>query len=285
MATQLELPDIPAVDRSQPAMVVLSGGQDSVTCLGLALHRHDKVYACSFHYGQKHKVELFQARTIADRMKVPHSVIDLAFLASLVTSELMNPDGDFSQGHAYKPGLPASFVPTRNALFLTLAHAQAQETRCGYIYTGVCQTDYSGYPDCREEFIRALEHALNVGYQTDIKIITPMMFLDKAETFQLADDVGCLQTVLEDSHTCYHGDRSMRHDWGYGCGECPACVLRVNGYYEFTARRADADGQHEYAQMMRKMKNNAEPQKLLREASKAPKGRSPTGNYKPRGFA
>jgi 7-cyano-7-deazaguanine synthase len=235
---QMEFPGLPDVKASDPAVVVLSGGQDSMTCLALALARHEKVYAVSFLYGQKHRTELRQAALVADRHGVPHSLLDLSFFGGMVTSELTHDGGDTTQPHAYKAGLPASFVPNRNALFLTLAHAQAQEMGARYIYTGVCQTDYSGYPDCREEFIQTLEAALNVGYQTDIRIVTPMMHLDKADTFALAERLGVLAEIIEDSHTCYNGDRSHRHPWGYGCGKCPACEIRARGYSEYLSRRA-----------------------------------------------
>lgn len=230
------------ISASDPAVVVLSGGQDSMTCLALALARHEKVYAVSFLYGQKHRTELAQAALVADRHSVPHSILDLSFFGAMVTSELTHDAGDTTQPHAYKPGLPASFVPNRNALFLVLAHAQAQEMGAKYIYTGVCQTDYSGYPDCREDFIAHMEATLNIGYETDIEIITPMMNIDKAATFQLADDLGTLAEIIEDSHTCYNGDRTIRHEWGYGCGKCPACVIRKNGYTEFTAQKASTAG-------------------------------------------
>lgn len=233
-----------------PAVVVLSGGQDSVTCLGVALSKHRKVVAVSFAYGQKHTVELMQAAKICDRRGIMHSLVDLRFFGDMVTSALTS-DGDVSAAHPTKPGLPASFVPNRNALFLTLAHAVAQEVGAKTIYTGVCETDYSGYPDCRAVFIEALQDALNTGYQTDIKIETPLMYLDKADTFELARKHGFLDTVIEDSHTCYNGDRSVRHEWGYGCGKCPACQLRERGYLEFVARRADAAGDTNFAASVR----------------------------------
>jgi len=238
---QRELPVLSGVSAADPAVVVLSGGQDSVTCLGLALARHEKVSAVSFRYGQKHATELRQAAIIADRFNVPHAIIDLDFFGRMVTSALVS-NGDTTQPHSYKPGLPASFVPNRNALFLTLAHAVAQEVGASSIYTGVCQTDYSGYPDCREEFVQALEAALNIGYQTSIKIITPMMHLDKAATFAMADQLGMLEIVLEDSHTCYNGDREHRHAWGYGCGKCPACEIRAAGWARFVAAREPRSG-------------------------------------------
>lgn len=232
---QLNIPNTPETKVPDPAVVVLSGGQDSVTCLGVAMARHEKVVAVSFRYGQKHATELAQAALICERHGVEHIVVALDFLGALVTSALTTPDGDTTQPHAYKPGLPASFVPNRNALFLTVAHAVAQEYKAGHIYTGVCQTDYSGYPDCREGFIVALEEALNTGYETGIRIVTPIMHLTKAETFALADELGILDEVIEDSHTCYNGDREHRHAWGYGCGKCPACVVRERGYGEYLA--------------------------------------------------
>jgi 7-cyano-7-deazaguanine synthase len=238
MATQMEFPGLPEVKASDPAVVVLSGGQDSMTCLALARSRHEKVYATSFLYGQKHRRELLQAKVVTDRHSIPHALTDLSFFGEMVTSELTHDGGDTTQPHAYKEGLPASFVPNRNALFLTLAHACAQEQKAKYIYTGVCQTDYSGYPDCRQVFISALEEALNIGYQTDIRILTPMMDIDKAATFELAAKLGVLDEIIEDSHTCYNGDRSQRHDWGYGCGKCPACEIRSRGYYEYLSRAA-----------------------------------------------
>lgn len=235
---QLSIPNLPETKVPDPAVVVLSGGQDSVTCLGVAMARHEKVVAVSFAYGQKHVTELRQAALIADRHGIKHGIIDLSFFGGLVTSALTS-HGDTTKEHPNKPGLPASFVPNRNALFLTLAHAIAQECGATHIYTGVCQTDYSGYPDCREGFITALEEALNIGYETSIRIVTPIMHLAKGETFALADELGILREVIEDSHTCYNGDRSVRHEWGYGCGKCPACVVRARGYDEFRFSQAN----------------------------------------------
>lgn len=229
-----KIPGFPDVLAWGPAVVVLSGGQDSVTCLHLAMALHDSVFAISFRYGQKHETELAQAAEVCKRYAIPHSVVDLSFYASMVTSALVS-DGDTTQAHAYKPGLPASFVPNRNALFLTLAHAHAQEVGARYIYTGVCETDFPGYPDCRAGFIAKLGDALNTGYLVDIEILTPMMYLDKASTFALARELGVLAEVIEDSHTCYNGDRSHLHDWGYGCGKCPACNIRERGFNAYMA--------------------------------------------------
>ena len=234
---QKTIPGLPDVLASDPAVVVLSGGQDSMTCLALAMARHEKVVAVSFAYGQKHVTELRQAAIVADRFEIQHAVIDLSFFGGLVTSALTS-NGDTTKAHPNKPNLPASFVPNRNALFLTIAHAVAQEVGAKYLYTGVCQTDYSGYPDCREGFITALESALNEGYETSIRILTPMMHQTKAETFQLAEDLGVLEIILEDSHTCYNGERSTpRPVWGYGCGKCPACEVRRKGFLEYLTSR------------------------------------------------
>lgn len=214
------------------ALVVFSGGQDSTTCLGWARQEFEEAVAVTFHYGQKHAVEVEAAKRICERLGVPHHLVDLSFLPDLVESALTS-GGNVSQQHPLKPGLPASFVPNRNALFFTLAHALAQKIGAEVLVTGVCETDFSGYPDCRQEFVDAIEAALNVGSQSDIQIATPLMYLDKAETFMLAEDCGVLDVVLEESHTCYNGDREHRHEWGYGCGTCPACLLRKRGWEEY----------------------------------------------------
>jgi 7-cyano-7-deazaguanine synthase len=217
---------------SKPAVVVFSGGQDSTVCLALAQHHHSRVMAVSFDYGQKHRVELQAASDIAKRRGVEHIVVKMPKLGDYFTSALAQ-GGDVNQPHPRLTGLPASFVPCRNALFLTMAHGFAQELGAGILYTGVCQTDYSGYPDCRQEFIDKLEFALNVGYQSDIVIATPLMYLNKAQTFQFADELGALEDVLSLTHTCYNGDHLTENAWGYGCGNCGACMIRANGFFEF----------------------------------------------------
>ncbi len=229
--------------KNEKALVVFSGGQDSVTCLGIALTNYKHVEAISFSYGQRHSIELDCARKICTGLIIPHKFVDISFLGQLVTSELTG-TGDVNKPHAYKEGLPASFVPNRNALFLTIAHAFAQEIDARHIYAGMCETDYSGYPDCRQDFIDAFAGALNIGYKTSIMIYTPLMHLTKAQTFALAAKHGVLELVLEDSHTCYLGDRSQRHSWGYGCGTCPACVLRATGWDEFQKSLTE-DGKNE----------------------------------------
>lgn len=222
-----------------PAVVVLSGGQDSATCLAKAFDTHTEVHTVTFDYGQRHGAEEVRAADlIAGIVGVPKErryKVRVPFLENNVTSALTDSEQDVSDQHAYKEGLPASFVPARNALFLTMAHGIAQEVGARTIYTGVCQTDYSGYPDCREGFIGSLEFALNTGYESKIYIATPLMHLTKAETFALASEHQVLEMVLEHTRTCYNGDGKTRHDWGYGCDACPACELRKKGFEEYTA--------------------------------------------------
>lgn len=231
------------MSNTDTAVVVLSGGQDSVTCLGLALSKHEKVFCIGFSYGQKHSVELTQAAKVCADRAIEFDLFSIPSLQELGDSALTT-DGDVNGQHHRSSHLPASFVPNRNAMFLTIAHAYAQKVGANTVYTGVCQTDYSGYPDCRQIFIWRLQDALNIGYETKITIETPLMHLTKAETFALADEVGFLGVVIEDSHTCYNGDRTTRHEWGYGCGLCPACKLRDKGYSEFVAM-AYGVGEHE----------------------------------------
>jgi len=225
----------------ESTLVVLSGGQDSITCLGLAIKTYEKVYAISFNYGQTHSIELECAAKVCKKHNIEHTIIDISFLSKMVTSGLTS-DLDVNTPHPRLTNLPASFVPSRNALFLTIAHGLAQELEISNIITGVCQTDYSGYPDCRVTFINALELALNLGYQSEITIETPLMYLTKAETFALAQKVDFLETVLNDSHTCYNGDHTTLNGWGYGCGECAACKLRKAGWEEYTSEDTKKQG-------------------------------------------
>ncbi len=217
-------------------LVLLSGGQDSITCLGLALKYFDHVTAIGMDYGQRHKIELESAADLCNDFGIHYELMKIPSLTQINDSALLDADRAISAPHPSNLLLPASFVPNRNALFLTLAHAYAQKIKADTIMAGMCQTDYSGYPDCRRDFIDLLEMTLNSGAMTTIRFETPLMFLTKAETFQLAKEVGFLTTVIEDSHTCYIGDRTELHEWGYGCGECPACKLRKNGYEAFRAK-------------------------------------------------
>lgn len=216
------------------AVVIFSGGQDSTTCLYWALNRFQKVEAITFNYGQKHSIELDQSKLICEKQNIKQTIIDISFLDTIVESALTS-NGDVNKKNEL--GLPSSFVPNRNQLFITLAHSYAQKIGANTLIGGMCETDFSGYPDCRDKFIQKLSEITDLGsgltVETRIDILTPLMKLDKAETFLLAEKEGCLDEVIELSHTCYNGDRSIEHDWGFGCGECPACNLRENGYEQF----------------------------------------------------
>ncbi len=211
------------------AVVIFSGGQDSTTCLGWALNRYDVVEAITFNYGQKHSVELKCAEIICEKAGVKQTVVDISFLGTIVESALTS-NGDVNKIN--DKGLPASFVPNRNQLFITLAHAYAQKIGAETLITGTCETDFSGYPDCRQVFIDSIALSSNLGSDSKIKIETPLMYLNKAETFKMAQEEGCLEEVIELSHTCYNGVRDILYDWGYGCNDCPACELRRKGWEE-----------------------------------------------------
>lgn len=212
------------------SLVIFSGGQDSTTCLYWALDGFDSVEAITFAYGQKHSIEVECAKAICEREGVKQTIIDISFLGTIVDSALTS-NGDVKETN--KKGLPASYVPNRNALFMTLAHAYAQKIEAEDIVSGVCQTDFSGYPDCREYFVSMMNHALDAGSDSKIKVHTPLMHLNKADTFMLARDLGHLKEVVELSHTCYNGDRTHLHQWGYGCNDCPACELRRAGWIKY----------------------------------------------------
>lgn len=215
------------------ALVVFSGGQDSTTCLGWAKNRFDYIETITFDYGQKHRVEIAQAQKIAETLGVKNTLLSLDAFSQLNDSALIDGNLDISAHHRTHTNLPASFVPNRNAIFFTLAHAFAQKQGIQNIIIGVNQTDYSGYPDCREPFVKALELALNLGSEEEIVFHYPLMHLTKAETFTLAKEESVLGLVIDESHTCYNGDHIHKNAWGYGCGECPACILRKIGWEEF----------------------------------------------------
>ncbi len=214
------------------ALVIFSGGQDSTTCLAWAKNRFETVEAITFLYGQTHKIEIEQARKIAKDQQVKHHEIDISFYQGMVHSALTGSAQAIDAPHEDNHDLPASFVPNRNALFILLSHSYAQTIKADTLVAGLCQTDYSGYPDCREPFAINIIAALNSGSDQEIELATPLMHLTKAATFELAQTEGILEVVLKDSHTCYLGEPSM-HDWGRGCGHCPACILRKKGYEEF----------------------------------------------------
>ena len=216
------------------AVIIFSGGQDSTTCLHWARNHFDEVEAITFNYGQKHSIELECSKEICLRDGIRQTIIDISFLNTLVESALTS-NGNVNKLNS--KGLPDSFVPNRNQLFITLAHAYAQKIGAEALVAGMCETDYSGYPDCRNEFIRKLSEVTDLGaglsVEYRIDILTPLMYLNKAETFKLANDLGVLDDVIKYSHTCYNGDREHLHEWGYGCDNCPACELRKKGYNDF----------------------------------------------------
>lgn len=224
------------------ALILFSGGQDSTACLAWALTRYAKVETIGFNYGQRHLIEMGCRQTVlmelrsqfpewSPRLGDDH-VLDLSLLGQLSDCALTaEKEIAFADN-----GLPNTFVPGRNLIFLTYAAALAYRRGINVLVAGVCETDYSGYPDCRDNTMQALQLALNLGMDQHFRIETPLMWLDKAATWQLASEVGGQKLVAltqEHTHTCYLGDRSVRHDWGYGCAHCPACELRARGYKEF----------------------------------------------------
>jgi 7-cyano-7-deazaguanine synthase len=227
------------------ALVLFSGGQDSTTCLAHALNRFERVETIGFDYGQRHHVEMQARLTVLDelrgqfpawapRMGQDH-VLDLAVLGQVSETSLTR-DMAFRMEST---GLPNTFVPGRNLLFLTLAAALAYRRDLQVIVTGVCETDFSGYPDCRDDTMKAMQLALSLGMDKRFLIDTPLMWIDKADTWQLARDLGgdrLVDLIIEHTHTCYQGDRTHRHAWGYGCGTCPACELRARGFERYVAR-------------------------------------------------
>ena len=216
------------------ALVLFSGGQDSTTCLYWAKQHFAHVEAIGFDYGQKHRVELEQARLIAGMAEVPFTVFDIS--GTLHGSALTEHDQDVAGAHAINPALPASFVPGRNALFLTLAASHGYTRGIADLVGGMCQTDFSGYPDCRQDFVEAMQQALALALGAELRIHTPLMYLTKAETWKLAHELGVLDVVREHSHTDYNGDRTTFNEWGYGRLDNPASELRAKGYAEAKAK-------------------------------------------------
>jgi 7-cyano-7-deazaguanine synthase len=229
------------------ALVLFSGGQDSATCLAWALSRFARVETIGFDYGQRHHVEMTARQAvregIAERFPDwgetlgPDTVVDLSGYGALAESALTREaEIGFSED-----GLPTTFVPARNLVFLTVASALAARRAVPVLVGGMCQTDYSGYPDCREETILAQAEALSLGLGRDMRVETPLMHLTKAQTWSLAHELGgelLVDLIVEKSHTCYLGDHETRHAWGYGCGTCPACELRAKGWAEWRGEAA-----------------------------------------------
>jgi 7-cyano-7-deazaguanine synthase len=231
---------------SGAALTLFSGGQDSTVCLALALSRFERVETIGFDYGQRHAVELAQR----SRLRAGLSALSPEWRARLGEDHtLAIPTlGEISETALTRDaeiilsadGLPNTFVPGRNILFLAFAAALAYRRHIGTLIGGMCETDYSGYPDCREATIQATQRALSLGLDRPIEILTPLMHIDKAATWRLAEELGgeaLVALIVEESHSCYLGDRSRRFDWGYGCGECPACQLRAAGWERYRAER------------------------------------------------
>jgi 7-cyano-7-deazaguanine synthase len=221
------------------ALVLFSGGQDSTVALAWALERFASVETVGFDYGQRHRIELECRQSIRDKLPAlstlpaerlgPDHLVDLKALGAISDTALTRE----TEIAFAETGLPTTFVPGRNLIFLSFAAALAYRRDCRHIVLGVCETDYSGYPDCRDDTIKAMQVALGLGLDRRLVLHTPLMWRDKAQTFALAKALGgepLLDLVVEDSHSCYLGDRATRHAWGHGCGHCPACELRANGY-------------------------------------------------------
>ncbi|MBM7342825.1 7-cyano-7-deazaguanine synthase QueC [Pantoea coffeiphila] len=210
------------------AVVVFSGGQDSTTCLIQALKQYDEVHCVTFDYGQRHRAEIDVAQRLSLSLGArAHKVLDVTLLNELAVSSLTRDNIPVPNWDPASSGLPSTFVPGRNILFLTLAAIYAYQVEAEAVITGVCETDFSGYPDCRDEFVKALNHAVSLGMARDIRFETPLMWLNKAETWALADYWQQLKLVREQTLTCYNGIQ------GDGCGECAACHLRANGLQEY----------------------------------------------------
>ena len=228
------------------ALVLFSGGQDSATCLAWALNRYAHVETIGFNYAQRHLVELQCRKVVLDRLKADFPtwalrlgadhMIDLAMLSQINCTSLTEDRAiQFSAS-----GLPTTFVPGRNLLFLTFAAAVAYRRGVSVLVGGMCETDYSGYPDCRDNTLKALQVAISLGLDEPMTVETPLMWLDKAQTWRMAHELGgasLVELIRTETHTCYLGDHTTLNTWGYGCGKCPACELRFKGYELFDAAK------------------------------------------------
>ena len=229
------------------ALVLFSGGQDSATCLAWALDRYEHVETIGFDYGQRHRVELACRQAVLDQLRAGFTqwaprlgqdhMLDLGLLGQISDTALTADKAiAFEQS-----GLPNTFVPGRNLLFFTFAAALAYRRDISVLVGGMCETDYSGYPDCRDDTLKSLQVTLGLGLDQRFVIETPLMWIDKARTWKLAHELGgdaLVELIRRDTHSCYVGDRTTLHDWGYGCGTCPACELRAGGYARYRARAA-----------------------------------------------
>jgi 7-cyano-7-deazaguanine synthase len=224
------------------ALVLFSGGQDSTTCLAWALDRYPRVETIGFDYGQRHAIELQVRPALLQKMRAlspewdrrlgEDHMVDLGLLGAISDTALTGDAEIAMQAN----GLPNTFVPGRNLMFMTVAAALAFRRGLDVLVGGMCETDFSGYPDCRDDTMKALQVALNLGMATRFKLETPLMWIDKAATWRLAQEIGgqpLVDLIRSETHTCYLGERGALHDWGYGCGKCPACELRARGYRQF----------------------------------------------------
>ncbi|WP_404409428.1 7-cyano-7-deazaguanine synthase QueC [Jeotgalibacillus malaysiensis] len=211
------------------AIVVFSGGQDSTTCLFWALEKFDSVEAVTFAYGQRHASEIEAAKEIANDLNVKHHVLDMSLLNQLAPSALTR-DEEITENEGE---LPSTFVPGRNLMFLSFASVLAHQINAKHIVTGVCETDFSGYPDCRDAFVKSLNVSVNLSMDKDFVFHTPLMWLDKKETWELADQLDRFDYVRNQTITCYNGIK------GDGCGECPSCKLRLRGMNEYLAEKEE----------------------------------------------
>ncbi|MBT2655680.1 7-cyano-7-deazaguanine synthase QueC [Bacillus sp. ISL-18] len=215
--------------KDEKAVVVFSGGQDSTTCLFWALKQFKEVEVVTFDYNQRHSLEIECAKNIANELGVRHHILDMSLLNQLAPNALTRNDIEVKEGEDGE--LPSTFVPGRNLLFISFAGVLASQVGAKHLVTGVCETDFSGYPDCRDIFIKSLNVTLNLSMDKEFVIHTPLMWLDKAETWQLADELDGLEFVREKTLTCYNG---MIAD---GCGECPSCLLRKKGLEKYLSTR------------------------------------------------
>jgi 7-cyano-7-deazaguanine synthase len=228
------------------ALVLFSGGQDSTTCLAWALQRFARVETIGFDYGQRHAIELAVRPAVLEKLRAlspewdarlgMDHMIDLSLISKISDTALTSNVDIAMQAN----GLPNTFVPGRNLLFMTVAATVAYRRELAVLVGGMCETDFSGYPDCRDDSMKALQVALNLGMATRQRIDTPLMWIDKKQTWELAFETGgqpLVDLVRFETHTCYLGERGEKHEWGYGCGKCPACELRARGYFQFAASR------------------------------------------------
>ncbi|WP_353152408.1 7-cyano-7-deazaguanine synthase QueC [Herminiimonas fonticola] len=232
------------MNSADSALVLFSGGQDSTTCLAWALTHYARVETIGFDYGQRHAIELAVRPFLLEKIRTlspewnsklgEDHMIDLSLIAKISDTALTS-NVEIAM---LENGLPNTFVPGRNLLFMTVAATVAYRRGLNVLVGGMCETDFSGYPDCRDDTMKALQTALNLGMATTLKIETPLMWIDKAATWKMAQDLGgtpLLDLIRTGTHTCYLGERGELHDWGYGCGNCPACKLRARGYADFIA--------------------------------------------------